>query len=408
MKNNKYLLGILATHPIQYYAPWYQALAKHPQISLRVFYCHRQTPQGQAEAGFGVPFDWDIPLLDGYAYQFLVNKSHHPNVYTFFGCDTPEIMRIISDNSFDAFIVQGWSMLSFWQAIIACWRTHTPVLVRGDSQLLTRRFFLKRVLKYLIYRWFMPRFDAYLTVGKRAKEYYLHYGAGQNKMFFVPHAVDNYFFASSRTTLEPQRESLRRNWGIPKDAFVFLFAGKLISKKRPDDFLRALEIAYKHVQGIFGLVAGDGPLRSKLQALSGRFSLPVTFTGFLNQKDMPKAYAVSDILVLPSDGRETWGLVVNEAFASGLPAIVSDKAGCVPDLVIPQETGEVFPCGDVNKLAEIFKSYAVTRDKLKGMGKNAQKIIEGYSIACAAEGTVNAINSIVLCQLNKGAITKIF
>jgi len=395
MKNKKYSLGILATHPIQYYVPWYQALARHPEIQLRVFYCHRQTPQGQAEAGFGVCFDWDIPLFDGYAYQFLTNKSHHPNVYTFFGCDTPEIMRIISDNSFDAFIVQGWSMLSFWQAIIACWRTHTPVLVRGDSQLLTRRFFLKRVLKYLIYRWFIPRFDAYLVVGKRAKEYYLHYGAGQNKMFFVPHAVDNYFFASSRTTLELQRESLSRNWGIPKDALVFLFAGKLISKKRPDDFLRALGIAYKHIQGIFGLVVGDGPLRSKLQVLSQRFNLPVTFTGFLNQKDMPKAYTVSDILVLPSDGRETWGLVVNEAFASGLPAITSDKVGCVSDLIIPGETGEVFPCGDIKKLAKIFIDIASRRGHLPEMGRLARRRIENYSVANAVEGVLTAIRAVI-------------
>lgn len=393
--HKKYSIGILATHPIQYYVPWYRALAGYPEINLRVFYCHRQTPEGQAKAGFGVPFDWDIPLFDGYEYQFLINKSRHPNVYTFFGCDTPQIRQIISKGSFNAFIVQGWNVLSFWQAMIACWRTHTLVLVRGDSQLLTHRFFLKRALKYLTHRWFIPRFDAYLVVGKRAKEYYLHYGADQEKMFFVPHCVDNVFFTLAKVNLELQRNSLRRAWGIPENALVFLFVGKLILKKRPADFLKALEIAAKYVAGIFGLVVGDGPLRSKLEVLSKDANLPVTFTGFLNQQEIPKAYAASDVLVLPSDGRETWGLVVNEAFACGLPAIVSDKVGCAPDLIVPGETGAVFPCGNIEKLAEIFKRFALKREHLKEMGRKARLLIENYSITNTVEATLRVIQAVI-------------
>ena len=390
----KYNLGILATHPIQYYVPWYQALAQHPEINLEVFYCHRQSPYGQAQAGFGVPFDWDIPLLDDYKYRFLNNKAFNPNVYTFFGCDTPEIMRIISDSSFDAFIVHGWYVKSFWQAITTCWNTHTPVLVRGDSQLLTQRFWINRLLKYLFFRWFIPRFDAYLVVGKRAREYYLHYGADKNKMFFVPHCVDNQFFASNQAMLESQRENLRRDWGIPRDSFTFLFAGKLIPLKRPYDFLKALEIVCKHFPLIFGLVVGDGSLRSELESFSRNANLPVVFKGFLNQKKMPKAYTVSDVLVLPSD-RETWGLVVNEAFACGLPVIVSDKVGCAADLIIPGETGEVFPCSDIEKLIEIFKAFVLKRDHLKKMGSKGRKIImENYSITNAVEGVLRAIRAV--------------
>lgn len=395
MNNKKYKLGILATHPIQYYVPWYQALAKHPEIELGVFYCHRQTPEGQAGAGFGVPFDWDIPLLDGYEYQFLKNKAYHPNVYTFFGCDTPEIADIICKNKFDVFIVHGWYVKSFWQAMIACWQTHTPILIRSDSQLLTHRSLIKRSLKYLLYRWFIPKFDAYLVVGKRAKEYYLHYGADEKKMFFAPHCVDNDFFVSTRLSLESQRDELRKEWGIPKDSFAFLFIGKLIPKKRPYDFLKALEIAYKDFPKIFGLIVGDGPLHSKLEIFSKRENLPVRFTGFLNQTQIPKAYTVSDVLVLPSDERETWGLVVNEAFASGIPAIVSDRVGCTPDLILPGETGEIFPCGDIEKLAEIFKIFASKQERLKEMGRKAREIIEDYSVTAAVEGTLMAIHATV-------------
>jgi glycosyltransferase involved in cell wall biosynthesis len=194
--------------------------------------------------------------------------------------------------------------------------------------------------------------------------------------------------------LEPERKNLRKNWDIPEGAIVFLFVGKLIPKKRPYDFVKAIELACRVSSCIFGLIVGDGPLRSKLQVLSQCSNLPVTFTGFLNQKEMSKAYTVSDVLVLPSDGRETWGLVVNEAFASGLPAIVSDKVGCAPDLIRPGQTGEVFPCGDVKKLAEIFKTFALQREHLREMGRNAYRIIDNYSIANAVEGTLRAIHEV--------------
>ena len=392
--NNKYKIGILATHPIQYYARWYQELAKRPDVELKVFYCHRQSPGDQAKAGFGVEFNWDVPLLEGYGYQFLNNKARRPGIYTFFGCDTPEIKEVIHKDAFDAFIVHGWNVKSFWQAMSACWHSRTPVLVRGDSQLPMQPFVIMRWLKYPFYRRFITKFDAYLAVGKRNMEYYRYYGADDNKIFFVPHSVDNDFFASRCAELAPEREQLRKGWKIQKDSTVFIFAGKLISKKRPYDFLKALRLAYKDVTRIHGLVVGDGPLRHRLEALARRDNLPVTFAGFLNQSEIAKAYIASDALVLPSDGRETWGLVVNEAMACGLGAIVSDQTGCAPDLIHSGETGEIFRCRDIEKLADCLKSFAQQEYKLREMGRNAQKVIVRYSIANTVEGTIKAVRAV--------------
>ncbi len=387
----KYKIGILSTHPIQYYAPWYRELAKYPEIELEVFYCHAQTPQDQARAGFAVSFEWDIPLLEGYKYRFLTNKSRHPNVYTFFGCNTPEIKQIISKGSYDAFIVQGWYVLSFWQAMIACWKTRTPLFVRGDSHLGLCTSAIKKGLKYLFYRWFIPKFDAYLVVGKRNEEYYLYYGARRERMFFSPHCVDNYYFSYSHDILKPQRERLRQRLGIPRDALVFLFVGKLIPRKRPKDFLRAIELAASKVKNLHGLVVGDGPLRSELEAFSRELNLPVTFVGFLNQRSLPEAYAVSDILALISKDRETWGLVVNEAMCSELPVIVSNEAGCQPDLVCPGSNGETFSSGDIKRLADIFVDFSFKRAHLNEMGKKSFRLIQRYSVSQAAKAVLNAL-----------------
>ena len=125
-------------------------------------------------------------------------------------------------------------------------------------------------------------------------------------------------------------------------------------------------------------------------------NLPVTFAGFLNQSEIPKAYVAADCLVLPSDSGETWGLVVNEAMACGIPAIVSDHVGCGPDLVIEGETGGVFPLGDIDALAHKIAHFASDADRLKAMGKEAQRrVMTYYSVDRAVEGTLAAIHAAV-------------
>jgi glycosyltransferase involved in cell wall biosynthesis len=392
MRLNRSRVGLLATHPIQYYVPWYRELSK--VVDLQVFYCHRQTPEGQGGAGFKVAFDWDVPLLDGYRWQFLKNISRRADVSTFSGCDTPEIADVIYRERFDAFIVHGWALKSYWQAIIACWRQRTPVLVRGDSQLLLSSSAWWQLAKWPIYRLFIPRFDAYLVVGERARQYLLHYGAPAGKMFLSPHSVDNHFFSVSADSFRGCRDSLRNEWGLPAGATVFLFAAKFIEKKRPWDFVRAIAQASAVQEGIWGLMVGDGPLRSDLEMKVRNESWPIRFAGFLNQTAMPKAYAASDALVLPSNGDETWGLVVNEAMAGGIPAIVSDQAGCSADLVHPGKTGEIFKGGSVDELSGILTKLAADPRTLPNLGSQARQHIQRYSLSQAVAGAEAAIHSI--------------
>ena len=101
-------------------------------------------------------------------------------------------------------------------------------------------------------------------------------------------------------------------------------------------------------------------------------------------------------LVLPSDFGETWGLVVNEAMVCGLPAIVSDRVGCGPDLVINGVTGAVFPFGEVSELAQRMVEMAADHENRKSMGERAQRRIEEYTVERAAQGTIEAFNAVTL------------
>ena len=408
-------LGILSTHPIQYHAPLFRDLAGRDGVDLTVYFAHRPTPSEQG-TGFGVDFVWDVDLLSGYQHQFLDNVARHPTL-GFKGYDTPEIASIIAQEKFDYFIVHGWNNLSCWQAFNACWRTCTPLAVRSDSQLPQGRTTLlqlvKQTVKRMVYPHFIRRFDLCLPYGQRSADYFRHFGA--RRIVIAHHFVDNDYFARQATRYAPCRAELRQRWGIPADAYCFLFCGKFIAQKRPLDLLRALDLfvhsavpvtvdqfpnsfraapTSRHAKSNTGLVhlllIGDGVLREECERFAATHALPVTFAGFVNQGEIGGAYVAADCLVLPSES-ETWGLVVNEAMACGLPAIVSAACGCVPDLIVDGVTGYRYDCGDTVALARLMARMVYTPGLAAGLSGAAAVHIGDFTQVGAAEAILAAV-----------------
>ncbi len=393
-------LGILASHPIQYHAPLFRRLAGTPDLDITVYFCHRPTAHQQGK-GFGVPFQWDIDLTSGYKHVWLTNRSARPSVIDFRGCDTPEIREIIREGKYDAFMVHGWYLKSFWQAFNACWRTRTPLLVRGDSHLgiNSKKSPALRLLKRLLYPHFIKRFDICLPYGKLSAEYFRYYGA--RNVVISPHFVDNGWFAELASCARKERGLIRSQWGLKQDAFVFLYAGKFIKWKQPSLPIEAIDLLKKRgIDNIALLMVGDGELRPMCEQTVREKGLPVCFAGFLNQSRMPQAYAASDCLLLCSDPGETWGMVVNEAMACGLPAIISSAIGCAPDLVIEGTTGYTYRSEDISELSELMMQLAMNPDHAQKLGLSAFEHIQNYSVENAAE-----VIHKVLCEIAAGKAT---
>ncbi|NBV22694.1 MAG: glycosyltransferase family 1 protein [Proteobacteria bacterium] len=388
----KQRIGILTSHPIQYQAPWFRALTREMQVE--VFFAHQQAAKEQAD--FGVPFEWDVDLLSGYSHRYLMNRSRHPGVNHFSGCDSPEVAELIRTGGFDAFVVSGWYLKAYLQGMRACRRYGVPVLVRGDSQLVTPRSLLKRLLKRVSHRWLVQQFDGFLVVGERNRQYLAYYGVPAAKMFPVPHFVDNAWFAARARMTGAEREALRATWGADPQTMVALFVGKFIPKKRPGDLLAAMHHLSNRGAGgpLLAVMVGSGELEPTLRADAERMGVAVKFVGFKNQTELPACYAAADVLVLPSDGGETWGLVVNEAMACGRPAIVSDAVGCAPDLITPGETGFTFRTGDVVRLAGCIEQCA----QQFRAGHDYQSALAGrmrkYSVEAAVAGTIEAVEKL--------------
>ena len=376
-------VGILASHPIQYQAPLFRELAR--LCNLHVFFAHQQTAQAQAAAGFGVAFEWDVDLLSGYTHTFLPNVAKHPDAGAFMGCDTPDIAKQISSGKFDAFLVTGWHLKAYWQAISACHRNNVPVIVRGDSQLGTPRSWFKQAAKRLIYPWVIRQFDGCLHVGQRNREYLEYYGAPARSLFFAPHCVDILAFSESAAAVN--RSEVRAGWGLQPQDHAVLFVGKLLARKRPDDLVRAAAQLVKQGKPVVLVWAGDGPARQSLLELGALLHVPMVFLGFCNQSQLPAVYRAADVLALPSEGSETWGLVVNEAMACGTPCVVSNASGCAPDMVLRGVTGEVFAMGQVDALAlALSRALMIERDTRQIAAHSAR-----YSVTATASGVLAAV-----------------
>ena len=383
-------VAIFATHPVQYQVPWFQALARQPQLQLKVYFALLPDSEQQG-VGFNVPFAWDIPMFEGYEWQALTNKGKRPGLTGFFSNSTPSIRAVLASYRPDVVIITGWHALPLLQALWACMVLHIPRIVRGESNALH----LRRGWIRMLHRMLVSRYDAYLAIGRANREFYLGYGVEPARLFPCRYFVDNQALRDRFDSVKPDRMALRAKWGIPESAFCFLYVGKLQPKKRILDLLQALRIAMPSRSDLHLLIVGTGELEQEARSLVVEDRLPVSFAGFLNQTELPQAYAVGDCLVLPSDYGETWGLVVNEAMVCGLPAIVSDRVGCGPDLVEPGVTGEVFPFGDVQALADCLSILAADRARTGALGRRAEERIRDYSVEHAVTGTLRAIDFVL-------------
>lgn len=397
-------LTVVMTHPVQYVAPWFRHIAAScPELDLTVIYAVRPTATQQG-VGFDRPYAWDPPLVDGYRCRLIRDARPEESVDSaaFRGLDVPEIGDAIADTRPQVVLVPGWHSITLVRAIAACRRRGIPVLYRGDSNLATAPAGWRRPIWESRSRLLLRRFRAFLSVGRRSHDYLNHLGVFDARIFDSPHAVDNEFFRASAAPHQSPggRARARESFGLDRDAFVVLFAGKLIPKKHPLDVVRATA---RLGSGANLLVVGSGQLEAAMRHEAGRVGARVAFAGFLNQSELGRAYAAADCLALPSDAHETWGLVVNEALATGLPAVVSDGVGCAPDLIVPAETGAVHPVGDVEALAAAMAGVRARRSNGHDFAPACRARVARYSFEAATAGLLAACRTMTAARITRAA-----
>lgn len=378
MSERRYRVLLVCTHPVQYASPSFRRLAQHPKIDLLVAYCTLQGAQAAFDREFGFEVAWDVPLLDGYQWVLVPPRFFKPRLGSFWGLINPGLWKLIREGHFDAVFVFDYPYLSCWIANLATKLSRSALIMSYDATTLTSldgKSWKVPVKKFLL-PWIFGLAEVVCAGSSGTARLLESLGVRKERILISPGATDNEYFRNSCQSFS--REGLRREWNIPLEAPVVLFCGKLQAWKRPQDLLEAFSQA--RVCGAFLVFVGDGPLRPQLEAMAQSLGVAdkVRFLGFLNQTKLPGAYLVSDLLVLPSE-YETFGLVVSEAMACGLPVIVSDQVGARFDLIEGQGTGLVYPMGDVDALAKILREVLPDGERLHRMGEAASFRMQTWS-----------------------------
>jgi glycosyltransferase involved in cell wall biosynthesis len=389
--SDRWRIAVVQTHPIQYMAPWFRWMAHHaPDIDLTVVYAVRPTPEAQA-SGFGGAFEWDVPLLDGYASGVLNDRPWDGalDAAALSAVDAPALERTLNGLEPDAVVVPGWHAGVYQRALSVCRARGWPAVYRGDSTRWSGRPGIPRMVRSAATRARLRAFDACLAVGTHAREHLLAHGVPDPLVFLSPHAVDHERLAAAADRLRAPgaRRAIIDRLGLDPARSTVLFAGKLQTVKRPLDLVRALAQLGRPVQL---LVAGAGPLESACRVEADRLGVPTKFAGFLNQQAMSEAYAAADLLVLPSHS-ETWGFAVHEALASGVPAVVSDRVGCQPDLVGAPDTGLVFAAGDLPALESAIDAVLARQQSGHSYTPACRRVAAASSFATATDGLRRAL-----------------
>jgi glycosyltransferase involved in cell wall biosynthesis len=384
-------LAIVSTHPIQYYSPVFRAIAGSEAIDLRVFYTWSQAAAANMfDSGFGTAVKWDIPLLEGYQYQFVQNVAkRRPGPDHFAGLNTPTLVKEIEAWRPDAVLVYTWNSRSHLTAL-RHFKGKVPVLFRGDSTLLDRRTWWRALARRIFLTWVYRHVDIAVAVGSNNRDYFVWCGMPLRRISIAPHSVDTIRFGADSEQHDALAARWRKDLGIGPEEIVILFAGKLQHQKN----LGFLIDAFAAVSDRSHLVlVGNGELEAELRA-KARSIGSVHFMPFQNQSVMPAVYRLGDVFVLPSR-QETWGLALNEAMACGRAVIASTMVGAACDLIHSGKDGWMFEAGDRKALEEILhRAIDCGRPGLRAMGMAAQ----AGSIHWSTEESARLIGEAVLAS----------
>jgi glycosyltransferase involved in cell wall biosynthesis len=287
-----------------------------------------------------------------------------------------------------AVLIGGYSYLASWQAALWAKRHDVPLLLWSESTAHDQR--RRHALVEFAKLRFRRLCRAFVAAGKSSREYLLSLGAPERSVFIAPDAVDVQFYSTEAEKARQHPDDVRARHGLPSR--YFLFAGRLVKEKGVFDLLSAYAALDESTRSQIGLVfVGDGPVRSELVQRAAEIRRGVVkFCGWVHREQITEIYALAEALIFPTY-TDTWGLVVNEAMACGLPIVASEVAGCVPDLVEDGWNGFIIAPRAIEGLVRTMNMLASRPELAAQMRSRSRQRIQAYTPQSWAEGLVKAV-----------------
>jgi len=299
------------------------------------------------------------------------------------------VFKILFEHKPDVVITSGYDSLAYWQAFLYCKLYRKKFILWNGTTLLSAGS--TRGIRGLLKRIIVKGADGYIAYGTKAKEYLEYLGAKSENIYIGTNTIDTKYF-QSKVIEHRNKDSFKRDRKrYPK--CLLLYVGQLIRRKGVNQVLKALDYLKDLEIGL--LIVGVGPEERNLKTFCVEKNLQnVFFEGFQQQKKLSKYYALADVFILPSF-EEVWGLVINEALASGLCVLSSKYAGASYDLVKEGWNGDIFDPNNVEEIVELVKRVKKNIEDVRERRDDIrQYACNEFSIERSAQEFTKAINSV--------------
>lgn len=315
------------------------------------------------------------------------------------------LRRVLHSIQPDVVCVNGYASAMSHAGLQWCRENQRPAVICSESNAFDQS---RSVIKEFVKRQVLQRCSAGLAGGQPQATYLAELGMPRDRVFTGYDVVDNEHFARGADAARAADAVLRQQLGLP-DRF-FVACARFTEKKNHSVLIEAFarfRAEWESLgRGRLGpreswslLLLGDGPLRPAIEAQVAALGLGnfVQFRGAIPYAELPTYYGLAGAFVHASKV-EQWGLVVNEAMACGLPVVVSDRCGCVADLVADGENGLLFDPSDPVALSWCLLDIAQHEERRAAMGRASRERVREWGPDRFARGLRDA----VMCARGSG------
>lgn len=287
------------------------------------------------------------------------------------------LAKLLSNQCYSIIHLAGWGHPLFFFVILFAKFKGMRVIIESDTSIPHQLILWKRFFKRLLYPILFSFVDLFFPGGTRQANYLKFYGVDDKRICPVNMTVDVSGMKQYSTKLtENDRIRIRQSYEIPSHAFIFLFVGRLVPHKGIGELIAVFN-NIKNNNAIL-LIVGDGEMRPQIED-AVRLNNKIKYAGRISGSELIEIYFSSDVFVLPSHF-EPWGLVINEAMALGKPVIVSNRVGCIDDLVSHGETGLIIKAQSMENLNHAIEYMLNFPEKGIKMGKCASNKIANWTL----------------------------
>jgi glycosyltransferase involved in cell wall biosynthesis len=367
LRVNSLRVLVVSPEPTPYRAPLFDRIAAHLDIDLKVIYAAHSV----AHRAWTVEPKHRHVFLRGVAVPGAERVLRHQYPVT------PGIARELRNAQPDVVVVSGWSTFASQRAIAWCRTHHVPYVLLVESHDLDPRSAWRSAIKGAVVPRLVRAAANVLAVGSAARESVVARGATSVRLFANTIDVPEW---------NRRADQLKRR-RADEDVLV-LSVARLVPEKGLDDLLYAL--AGAHDPRLVLVAVGEGPERDPLVELARELDVRLTLPGHVAEAELAQMYVDADVFALLSR-HEPWGVAVNEAAASGLPLLLSDRVGAASDLVQDGENGFVVRSGYVHEAAAALNRLAADPVLRRAMGARSRELVRDWGYESSVDNFVAAV-----------------